>query len=130
MAGTVLADTLQDGSGNSTTMTNAIQGSAKAWVRYDSANKVVRASYNVSSVTYNATGQWNLNFINAMPDTNYSFVGTGSFNDGVVQNMLFLIGGYRGTSITSSTLPLQGCYVSGGSFVSADGYVVNVAVFR
>ena len=35
MAGTIVADTIQDGAGNSTAMDNAIYGSAKAWVNYN-----------------------------------------------------------------------------------------------
>jgi len=34
MAGTLVADVLQDGAGNSTAMDNAIYGSAKAWVNF------------------------------------------------------------------------------------------------
>ena len=35
MAGTIVADTIQDGAGNSTSMDNAIYGSAKAWVNFN-----------------------------------------------------------------------------------------------
>ena len=34
MAGTIVSDVLQDGAGNSTATTNAIKGSAKAWVNF------------------------------------------------------------------------------------------------
>ena len=73
MAGTIVADTIQDGAGNSTSMDNAIYGSAKAWVNfgYVSSAMTTRASYNVSSVTYNTTGQCTVNFTTAMPNANY-----------------------------------------------------------
>ena len=61
MAGSVVADTLQDGAGNSTSMDNAIFGSAKAWVRYNSSTSTILASYNVSSVTVVSTGQYTVN---------------------------------------------------------------------
>lgn len=77
MAGTLVIDALTDGSGNTTAATNAIKGSAKAWVVYDGANLVIKGSYNVSSVTRVATGQFNYSMTNAMPDTNYAVVASG-----------------------------------------------------
>ena len=71
MAGTIVSDTLQDGAGNSTAMDNAIYGSAKAWVNFTGSNGVIRASYNVSSVTRNGTANYTVNFTNAFVDTNY-----------------------------------------------------------
>ena len=82
MAGTIVADTIQDGAGNSTSMDNAIYGSAKAWVRFNGISGVtVNASYNVSSVTRAATGNYTMNFSNAFVDTNYSVAGTAGYND-------------------------------------------------
>jgi hypothetical protein len=75
MAGTIVADTIQDGSSNSTAMTNAIKGSAKAWVTFNGLTSVsVYASYNVSSVIYNATAgssSYTVAFTTSMPNTNY-----------------------------------------------------------
>ena len=51
MAGTIVADNLMDGAGNSTAMDNAIYGSAKAWARFNTSASTIQASYNVSSVT-------------------------------------------------------------------------------
>ena len=75
MAGTVVADTIQDGAGNSTSMDNAIYGSAKAWVSYNCSTQTINSSYNVSSVTYIATGDVTVNFTNAFIDTNYCVTG-------------------------------------------------------
>ena len=72
MAGTIVADTIQDGAGNSTSMDNAIYGSAKAWVNFAGATGTVSASYNVSSVTRTATGTYTVNFTTAMTDANYA----------------------------------------------------------
>ena len=75
MAGTIVADTLSDGAGNTTAMDNAIYGSAKAWVNFQGGNGktagTINASYNVSSITVVATGQYVVNFTNAFIDTNY-----------------------------------------------------------
>ena len=73
MAGTLTISTLSDGT-NSTSSTNCIQGSAKAWVRFN--NGSINASYNVSSVTRNGTGDYSINLTNALADTNYVVTGT------------------------------------------------------
>lgn len=73
MAGTLVVSTLSDGT-NSTSATNAIQGSAKAWVNFSMNGASLRASYNVSSVTAVQSGVTQINFTNAMSDANYSTV--------------------------------------------------------
>ena len=75
MAGTLVISTLSDGT-NSTSSTNCIQGSAKAWCVFNGAAGTVRSSYNVSSVTRNGTGQYTLNFTNAFVDTYYCVSGS------------------------------------------------------
>jgi hypothetical protein len=75
MAGTLVITTLSDGT-NSTSATNCIQGSAKAWVNYNGIGATIRGSYNVSSVTLNSAGDYTLNFTNALADTNYAIVAT------------------------------------------------------
>ena len=71
MAGKLVIDTLQDSSGNSGSATDAIKGSAKAWVNYNGTAATIRASHNVASVTKNATGDYTINFTNALADANY-----------------------------------------------------------
>ena len=74
MAGTLTISTLSDGV-NSTSATNPILGSAKAWVNFNGTGTVaIRASYNVSSITDNGTGDYTVNFTNALPDANYAVV--------------------------------------------------------
>lgn len=75
---TLIAQTLSNGT-VSTSTANCIQGSAKAWVNYKGTATVsIRASYNVSSVTVNGTGDYTVNFTNALTDANYSCVLTGA----------------------------------------------------
>ena len=52
-------------------MTNAIKGSAKAWVNFVGSSGSINASYNVSSVTRNSTGNYTVTFTSAMVDANY-----------------------------------------------------------
>ena len=48
----------------------------RAWVNFNGQGTVaIRASGNVSSITDNGTGDYTMNFTNAMPDGNYVFVG-------------------------------------------------------
>lgn len=70
MAGTLTISTLSDGT-NSTSSTNCIQGSAKAWVQFAGTTGTISASYNVSSVTRSATGNFTVNFTNAFADNKY-----------------------------------------------------------
>jgi hypothetical protein len=83
MAGTIVADTISDGAGNTTAMDNAIYGSAKAWVNFNASSGTsctISASYNVSSVTYNSTTNYNVNFTNAFVDANYTVLYTSDTN--------------------------------------------------
>jgi hypothetical protein len=56
----------------------------KAWVNFNGTGTVaIRASFNVSSITDNGTGDYTVNFTNALADANYSmsaFCGQGSFS--------------------------------------------------
>ena len=70
MAGTLTISTLSDGT-NSTSATNCIQGSAKAWANWNGSNGSIRASYNVSSVTRTNTGRYTVNYTNAFADASY-----------------------------------------------------------
>lgn len=48
----------------------------RAWVNFNGTGTVaIRASGNVTSITDNGTGDYTVNFTNAMPDANYSMVG-------------------------------------------------------
>lgn len=47
---------------------------ARAWVNFNGTGTVaIRASGNVSSITDNGTGDYTVNFTNAMPDANYAW---------------------------------------------------------
>ena len=52
------------------------QQACKAWVNFNGTGTVaIRGSYNVSSITDNAVGDYTVNFTTAMADANYSAVG-------------------------------------------------------
>ena len=74
---TLTTTTISDGT-NSTSSTNCIKGSAKAWVNWGVSGTTVTVnnSYNVTSVTRVGTGDYTVNFTNAMPNANYVVSGT------------------------------------------------------
>lgn len=59
-----------------------VEGAAKAWVNFNGTGTVsIRSSFNVSSITDHAVGEWSINFTTAMANANYSghvTVGTGA----------------------------------------------------
>lgn len=67
---TMQATTLSDGT-NSTSSTNCIQGSAKAWCLFNGTTSTILGNYNVSSVTVLGTGIYKFNFTNAMANANF-----------------------------------------------------------
>jgi hypothetical protein len=80
MAGQLTIDTLKASSGVLATQ-NGMTGIAKAWVLFDGTTSTIAASFNVSSIFKNATGNWNINFTTAMPNTNYCLSGMASSYD-------------------------------------------------
>jgi hypothetical protein len=62
---------------DTTTLASAGQSSVQAWVNFNGTGTVaIRASYNVSSITDNGTGDYTVNFTTAMPDANYAVSGS------------------------------------------------------
>ena len=54
----------------------------RAWVNFNGAGTVaIRADFNVSSITDNGTGDYTVNFSNAMPNSNYCVQVGGNNND-------------------------------------------------
>lgn len=131
MPGTLVITTLSDGT-NSTSATNAIQGSAKAWVNFNGTTSpgTIRAQYNVSSVTKNGTGDYTVNFTNAMTDANYSgLVMQGSSRtssaggaSGVACESLYAV-----SSASGYRFLIGDAY---STFVFRDQAYVTVAIFR
>jgi hypothetical protein len=101
MAGTIVSDTVQDGTGNSCTTTQTIKGSARAWVSFNGSTAAITNSFNVSSVTRDATGNYTVAVTTAMASTNYATLATAgnTIGDGS-GNAIFCIA----NAITSSTV--------------------------
>lgn len=72
---TLKTSNIQDTSGNNNSTPEEIgKGRAKAWVNFDGENTpTAREAYNVSSITDNATGNYTLNFTNAMSSADFAY---------------------------------------------------------
>ena len=119
MAGTLTITTLSDGT-NSTSSTNCIKGSARAWVNYNQLTGTIRDSYNVSSVTSLATGKFQVNFTTAMPNANYSWAGSAGYGQAGQTNWLSLPAVAVSTAITTTALQVQQCYANNTANINAE----------
>ena len=80
--GTLKSDVVQSSTAGTPPQFNDGNGTqtgtlCRAWVNFNGSTAAVRASFNVTSVTKNGTGDYTVNFTNAFADINYSGVGSG-----------------------------------------------------
>lgn len=109
---------------DSITVEGAVKGSAKAWVNFNGTGTVaIRASYNVSSITDNGTGDYTVNFTTALADANYSVVANGMI---ATNNAAFVFGPYTNAPSTTAVRFLT----TPTTFASTDSQYVSVAIFR
>jgi hypothetical protein len=93
----------------------------RAWVNFNGTGTVaIRASGNVSSITDNGVGTYNINLTTAMPDANYSIV-SASRNSGI-QASVSSVGNTSASIGFVNTLDLNDN--------SIDVNNINVAIFR
>jgi hypothetical protein len=99
-------------------------GLAKAWVNFNGTGTVaIRASFNVSSITDNGTGDYTVNFTTALADANYC------------TNVSGIEGGANGTvskigsaaPYTSSAVRVTYCAATGPAL---DVSIACIAIFR
>ena len=132
--GTVL---LSDGDGSqltnlpqpaslSTASGSAPSYSARAWVNFNGTGTVaIRGSANVSSITDNGTGNYDVNFTTAMADTNYATTASGSAISGMATSRDVWIG----TESEATGHTTINAYRYGGS-TQIDITHCYVAIFR
>lgn len=133
MAGTLVVTTLSDGTNTGST-TDAIRGSAKAWVNFNGNGSIsIRGSFNVSSVVRNAAGNYTVNYTTAMPNANYATQVTCSTqpaytNDGAGLACVCHAAGGVPAVYTSSVTVMATLIANGGGY-DAPGAIMNVCVF-
>ena len=115
---TLKTSNIQDTSGgNNSTPEEINQGRAKAWVNFNgSAGAVsVRGSFNVSSVTENATGDYTINFTTAMSNANYAVTTLGHTKLSANGDQRVL-GFDEGDTYTASAVQITNRYYTGAGF--------------
>jgi hypothetical protein len=98
----------------------------RAWVNFNGTGTVaIRASGNVSSITDNGTGNYDVNFTTAMPDINYSMSNTAQGNAGA--SVVFRALSTAATPLTTTSCPIEVNNDAGSAF---DSSTVTLAFFR
>jgi hypothetical protein len=105
----------------------------RAWVNFNGTGTVaIRASFNVSSITDNGTGDYTVNFTTAMTDINYSSTVSISSDAGFTPQVVAVnsksAGGYAYVTPTTSAFRFITGRATDGSPV--DQLYTNAAVFR
>lgn len=131
MAGQLTIDSLKASSGVLATQ-NGMTGIAKAWVNfnggYGNTAGVINGSFNVSSITVNGTGDYTVNYTNAMPNANYAVASNGRFVSNAGASLLLATGlaCYAGNPSTTYARVLSG-YGNNSNLYNFE--IVTVAVF-
>lgn len=100
---TLRTDNVSNSTGTlSTSMTNVVNGSAKAWVNFNGTGTVaIRGSHNVNSITDIGVGTYALNFTTAMLNTDYLLL-SGTHDDNVAATFGYQSGTYLEFKTTTS----------------------------
>ena len=125
---TLKVATIQDTSGNNSSTPNEVaQGRAKAWVNFDGTGTVsIDDSFNVSSITDNSTGNYTINFTNAMPNAEYAVVGSVETTNATP--VVVTTFGTSGNSRTTSGVRIAASYIQ-SSIQVVDAAECSVIVF-
>ncbi|MGI9143747.1 MAG: hypothetical protein ACR2IJ_11215 [Fluviibacter sp.] len=112
-----------DGSGVLKVQSNGVTTNALAWLNYKgTATRAINASYNVSSVTYNGTGDYSVNFTTALTDANYAGLIGVSDTPGLNR----IGGAYTGTRTTSLFRVITSAATTAAQTDNAE---ISVAIF-
>ena len=102
---------------------------AKAWANIDMAAASILGSYNVSSITDNATGDFTVTYSTAMSDSNYCWAGGAGAEDSTSDNVFAVRSLNPDGNKTTTTIRI-GCMLGTASAVDKRDYNdVNVMVF-
>jgi hypothetical protein len=120
-------------SNSATEADNVQKRTAKAWVNFNGAfgtspfteaNGGIRSSFNVSSVVDNGTGDYTINFIEPMVDSNFSVAGMTNW-DGTNRGTLMGINTNRALSASAFSITTQQPH----TYTVMDTLVVTLMVF-
>ena len=132
MAGTVVLSTLNDSSGVLATQ-NGMTGIPKAWCQFtlSGTTPVINSSFNVSSVTRTAGGRFYVDFTTAMPNANYSVVGTSSVDSSFSAYTCFINSATAGSPFYTAPTTTRFYFstVATTNGVAYDAFYTTFAVF-
>lgn len=127
MAGTLVIDTVKSSTSGPPAFQNTsgteVGQLCRAWVNYNGTAQTIRASFNVSSVTWNSAGLYTVNFANALTDANYAVAlsNSAATGDGNEINVIAPSFGGNPTLMTATQLQVGGIPDTG---------MASVIVFR
>lgn len=135
--GTFLSDVVQSSTANTPVQFKDGNGTqvgtlCRAWVNFNGTGTVaIRASFNVSSITDNGTGDYTVNFTNALPDANYTATTMVLGHDTAgTQTQCVIRGDSSGGATTMSASAIRVTTGSSSTNAFQDKAIVNLAVFR
>jgi hypothetical protein len=112
-------------SNGTTWVSSANSQYVKAWVNFNgTGTPAIRASFNVSSITDNGTGDYTVNFTNALADANYAWT-VGGDGSGSRSNTLI----YAKTNLTAPTASALRIQVMDDQSASVDPTYACLAIF-
>lgn len=111
---------LQDSSSNSAT--------CRAWVNFNgSGTPAIRADFNVTDITDNGTGNYDINFTNALPDADYAMTGTIRTNATTSTGSIMV---YPNATPTVNSIQVYTSNCAASSQSASDPAYVYAAFFR
>ena len=122
---TLKVNNIKDASGGTSNL--KIDGAAKAWVNFDGTGTVsIDDSFNISSITDNSTGNYTINFTNAMPNAEYAVAGSVETTNATP--VVVTTFGTSGNSRTTSGVRIAASYIQ-SSIQVVDAVECSVIVF-
>jgi hypothetical protein len=122
--GTLQTDVINSSTGVFST-NNAYTGIAKAWVYFNGSSAAISASYNVSSVTRNTTGDYTINMTTALASSSYAI--SGSARTTSTNGLGVVVPVYDVSAPTTTAFRIQ--VIGTSSFILFDSPYTSVAVF-
>ena len=106
--------------------------SASAWVVFDGTvgSPTVAAGFNVSSITKNGTGDYTINFTNALASNNYAVAITGASDAGLAMTGMVDLNTAPTTTAVRIQITYYGFPAASASSSTSDSSRVSVIVFR
>ena len=130
MAGTIVSDTIQNGAGASTSTTDVVNGSARAWIYfgYNGSTTTNYASYNILSYSRTSTGNYTINFTNSLTDANYATaIASGSYSSSIGLGIGVTMSSPTGTPTNKTSSSLS---ITCATNIAYDSNALSVVVFR